>query len=92
MLGASGLASFLLPGKRGAGLVTPGRWRTSGLFEMITTWQTALGVFIGTLPMLGVVVWNLVEVKSIRQELVQIRERLATLEERDRWTHPLVKP
>jgi hypothetical protein len=62
------------------------------------TWQTALAVFLGTLPLLGLLGWNLIEVKSIRAEiltinhtLADIRERLATLEERDRWTHgPLV--
>lgn len=58
-------------------------------------WQFAVAVFLGTLPLLGVIVWNLVEVKSIRTELLTIshtladvRERLATLEERERWTHP----
>lgn len=63
-------------------------------------------IFVATLPMLGAVLWNLMEVKSIRSELLQIRgeiieirksmqslaERIATLEERDRWEHPLVKP
>jgi len=61
-------------------------------------WQMAAAVFLGTLPLLGVGIWNLVEVKTIRSELssinqtlANIRERLATLEERDRWTHPIVK-
>ena len=69
-------------------------------------WDTAFAVFLGTLPLLGAVVWNLMEVKGIRQELVEIRrelveirkdlaklgERVATLEERDRWTHPISRP
>jgi hypothetical protein len=62
------------------------------------TLQTALGVFIGTLPVLGVILWNLIEVKGIRTELREIRaelarhgERLATLEERDRWEHHVVQ-
>lgn len=62
-------------------------------------WGMALAVFIGTLPLLGVVVWNLIEVREIRKELHEIQlelarhgERLATLEERDRWTHGVVKP
>ena len=50
-------------------------------------WGQALAVFLGTLPLLGVMVWNLVEVKEIRKEIASIRERLATLEERDRLTH-----
>jgi hypothetical protein len=61
----------------------------------LAVWQLALGVFLGTLPLLGVIIWNLIEVRSIRAEiltinhiLADIRERLATLEERDRWTHP----
>lgn len=60
-------------------------------------WGMAVAVFLGTLPLLGVIVWNLIEVKGlrgevveIRKELTNIRERLAILEERDRWTHPLV--
>ena len=83
---------------------------------MISTampWQSALAVFLGTLPILGVILWNLLEVKSIRGELIDIRkelldirkelleihkelgkmtERIATLEERDRWTHPISRP
>lgn len=62
-------------------------------------WGMALAVFIGTLPIFGAIVWNLIEIKSIRAELVDIRkqladirERLATLEERDRWTHPIERP
>ena len=54
-------------------------------------WNVAIGVFMGTLPLLGVMVWNLIEVKEIRKDIVNIRERLATLEERDRLTHQLVK-
>ena len=61
-------------------------------------WQIALGVFTGSLPLFGVIVWNLLELKTFRSEvradllaihteLTGIRERLATLEERDRWTH-----
>jgi len=51
-------------------------------------WQMAAAVFLGTLPLLGVIVWNLIEVKTIRSELSAINQ---TLEERDRWTHPIVK-
>lgn len=65
-----------------------------------------LTIFLATLPILiailggvGAVIWNLIEVKGIRVELVEIRkslqslaERVATLEERDRWTHPVVRP
>jgi hypothetical protein len=62
-------------------------------------WGTAIAVFVGTLPIFGLLTWNLIEVKSIRAELIQIRtdiaairERLATLEERDRIFHgPLIK-
>jgi hypothetical protein len=70
----------------------------------LQVWQFAFGVFTGTLPLLGVIIYNLIEVKGIRAELLQIRmelsqirtdlasvrERVAILEERDRWTHPLV--
>ncbi len=59
-------------------------------------WGTAL-VFVGTLPILGTMVWNLIEFKGIRAEVTEIRkelslirERRATLEERDRWMHPVV--
>jgi hypothetical protein len=66
-------------------------------------WPLVGTIFLGTVPMLGAILWNLVEVKSIRAELIAIRteisgiknvlavfgERIATLEERDRWTHPL---
>ena len=40
-------------------------------------WQIALGVFTGTLPLLGLIVWNLIEAKSIRAELFQISPRFA---------------
>jgi len=58
---------------------------------MLIPWGNVLAIFLGTLPILGALLWNLIEVKSIRSELVQvrndissIRKRLATLEERDR--------
>lgn len=61
-------------------------------------WGMALAVFLGTLPVFGAIVWNLIEVKglrteliAIRQEITGIRERLATLEERDRLTHLILK-
>lgn len=60
--------------------------------------STALGVLLGTVPLLGMLAWNMVEVKEIRKELSLIRtelskitERVAILEERDRMTHSLVK-
>lgn len=64
-------------------------------------WGMALAVFLGTLPVFGVIVWNLIEVKSfraeargelnaIKTEITNIRERLATLEERDRHAHPIL--
>lgn len=53
-------------------------------------WTEALAVFIGTLPVFGALVWNLIEVRSIRVEITAIRERLATLEERDRLSHPVI--
>jgi hypothetical protein len=52
-------------------------------------WQSALAVFIGTLPVFGVLVWNLVEVKTLRtdiglikEEITKVRERLARIEQR----------
>jgi hypothetical protein len=52
-------------------------------------WGMAITVFIGTLPIFGVTVWILIEVRGLRQEVIDIRkeltsirERLATLEER----------
>jgi len=67
----------------------------------LQVWQLGLGVFLGTLPLTGLILWNLLELKSFRSEvrtelngihteLTNIRERVATLEERDRWTHPQV--
>lgn len=48
-------------------------------------------IFTGTLPLLAVLIFNLLDVKSIKVEIIDIkkdiasiRERLATLEERDR--------
>jgi hypothetical protein len=65
---------------------------------MIDT-KLALSIFVGTVPILGAIVWNLVKLDRIEKrvdaivaELTLIRERLATLEERDRWTHPVVHP
>lgn len=62
-------------------------------------WSQTLAIFLGTLPLLGAVVWNLVKLDRIEKrvdtivgELADIRERIATLEERDRWTHGVVKP
>ena len=61
------------------------------------TLQQMLVIFGGTLPLLGVLIWNLIDVREIKKEVITIRgdtssikERLATLEERDRWTHPVV--
>lgn len=57
----------------------------------MNTQNLILQIILGTIPLdvillsiLGVIIWNLIEVKSIRADLVLIRERLATLEERDR--------
>jgi ABC-type enterochelin transport system permease subunit len=54
-------------------------------------WGSAAAIFVGTLPLLGVMVWNVVEVRTFRSEvraefaqigaeLVLIRECLAALE------------
>jgi hypothetical protein len=60
-------------------------------------YKLACAIFIATLPilipLLAVNVWSLsgrrrADAFEIRKELDAIRERLATLEERDRWTHP----
>ena len=32
-------------------------------------WGTAAAVFLGTLPLLGVMVWNLIDVKALRSEM-----------------------
>lgn len=62
------------------------------------SWNLALAVFVGTVPLLGAVLWNLMSVQNIKAELLQIRieltqiridlgkltERVAILEERDR--------
>jgi len=56
-------------------------------------WQIGLGVFMGTLPLLGVIIWNLLELKtfrsevradllSIRGELSQIRTDITNIRER----------
>lgn len=31
-------------------------------------WQTALAVFVGTLPIFGVLVWTVMEVRGIRKD------------------------
>lgn len=53
-------------------------------------WNNAAAVFIGTLPLLFVMVWNLIDVKSIKADIASIRERLAILEERERLSHPVL--
>lgn len=60
-------------------------------------WGTALAVFIGTAPILGAILWNLMSVRDLGKKLDALNEkvssidkRLAVLEERDRWTHPVV--
>lgn len=63
------------------------------LATQVIPWGLALAVFLGTLPIFGAIVWNLVEVKSLRTrfdtevaalrtELAGIRERLARIEQR----------
>ena len=46
-------------------------------------WGTTAAVFLGTLPLLGVLAWNLMEVKTfraeVRAEFTQIRAELAQL-------------
>ena len=72
--------------------------------------RLALTIFVGTLPLLGAVLWNLMKIDrlekridarldaiateliDIRKTLASLAERIATLEERDRWTHPVVHP
>lgn len=41
--------------------------------------RLALSVFLGTLPIFGAIVWNLIVVKSIRSELLQIRAELSQI-------------
>ena len=56
-------------------------------------WTMALAVFLGTLPILGTIVWNLAEVKTlrtemrnefaaIRVELSAIKEQISSIRER----------
>lgn len=59
----------------------------------------AVQIMIGTLPVIILLAWNLIKldriekrVDAIVSELANIRERLATLEERDRWSHPIARP
>lgn len=76
-------------------------------------WKMALGIFVGTLPLLGVILWSLLDFRAFKTEIrgdvqefkkevreefrlmraqlsniqeaiTDIKERLATLEERDR--------
>jgi hypothetical protein len=44
-----------------------------------TIFLATLPILLAILALLGTVIWNLIEVKSIRAELVLIRERLSTL-------------
>jgi Skp family chaperone for outer membrane proteins len=43
-------------------------------------WQLTLSVFLGTLPLLGIMAWNLMDVKALRAEMrsefQQIRSEL----------------
>jgi hypothetical protein len=43
-------------------------------------WQLTLSVFLGTLPLLGIMAWNLMDVKALRAEMrsefLQIRHEL----------------
>ncbi len=54
-----------------------------------TDWQFVRNIFLATLPLLvcllgilGAILWNLIDVRDIKQELVKIRERLAKIEQR----------
>lgn len=61
-------------------------------------------IFVATLPLLvtalgilGAIVWNLVSLRELSQKLDALTEkvssidkRLAVLEERDRWMHPVI--
>ena len=42
-------------------------------------WETAGAVFLGTVPLLGAVLWNLMDVRSIRTDLAQIRVELGQI-------------
>lgn len=65
-------------------------------------WQVVIGVFLGTLPLLGTIVWALLQndrrfarLENQNDKLIDIladvRERLAKLEERDRLSHSIIK-
>ena len=48
---------------------------------MQVPWDTTAAVFVGTLPMLGVMMWSLAELKEIRKEISLIRVELTKLTE-----------
>lgn len=72
-------------------------------------WNGVLTIALGTLPVLGAILWNLLkldrletrmdrgfeeirtDLREIRLELARYGERLATLEERDRLSHPVIQ-
>jgi hypothetical protein len=37
--------------------------------ENLLPWGTALAVFLGTAPMFGVIVWNMMDVRALRSEM-----------------------
>jgi hypothetical protein len=41
-------------------------------------WGTAAAVFLGTLPLLGAVLWNLMDIKGFRSEFNQFRSEVRT--------------
>ncbi len=46
---------------------------------MNVPWSTALAVFLGTLPVFGVIVWNLIEVQSLRSDMTTMRNEMSSL-------------
>lgn len=42
-------------------------------------WNQVLTIFLGTVPLLGAVLWNLIDVRGIRSELHQLRTELHQL-------------
>jgi hypothetical protein len=51
----------------------------------------AVQIFIGTLPMMFVLIWNLIEVKTLSKKVYELAERVAKIEGKIEGRHVVVE-
>ena len=51
----------------------------------------AVQIFLGTLPMMFILVWNLIEIKTLSKKVYELAERVAKIEGKIEGRHVIVE-